>query len=292
MTYLKYKIFGNKKKIKIDEIHHNGNKNLIQHDEMHYEYKVEPKAQKIFNKLLKILKLWNDFSSENEIEYWACGGTLLGAVRHSGFIPWDNDIDISIMLSDLNKVKKNLDKHPVLKYYESLCGLRIYISKTNVESNSVPCIDIFVCDYYNKITINFCGALSYQDNPTWYMSDLYPNQYLYKNELYPIKQVVFEDTTIMVPNIEKNVLYRNFSEKCLTTCKISNHVTLHEGFFNTKKFQENSYEFFKHIDNIDNFFNIPRKISFNMIQCNLVKNLLLDPNSKLLNSNIISKILK
>jgi len=205
--------------------------------------KLNLKNKNVFNELLKILKLWNDFSSEYSIEYWACGGTLLGAVRHSGFIPWDNDVDISIMLSDLNKVKNNLDKHPVLKYYESLCGLQLYISK----NDNSPSIDIFVCDYYNKITINFCGPLSEKGTPVWYASDLFPNQHLYKNELYPIKKMAFEDTTIMVPNIEKNALYRNFSDKCLTACKISNHVILHDGIFNTRTFQKNFYEYFKHI---------------------------------------------
>ena len=289
MTYLKYKIFGNKKKIKVDKIYHDNNKHLID-NKTHYEYKIGYKEQNVFNELLKILKLWNDFSSEHGIEYWACGGTLLGAVRHSGFIPWDNDIDISIMLPDLSKVKMNLDKHPVLKYYESFCGLRLYISNGNENDNN-PSIDIFVCDYYNKVTINFCGPLSNQDTPVWYISDLFPNQHLYENELYPIKKAAFEDTTIMIPNIEKNILYRNFSDKCLTTCKISNHVILHDGIFNTRKFQENSYEYFKHIDNIDKMFNIPKKKSLNMIQCNLIK-IFFDPNSILLNNKIISNFLK
>lgn len=291
MTYLKYKIFGIKKKIKIHEVYHDNNKNLIK-NETHYEYKIGYKEQNVFNQLLKILKLWNDFSSEHGIEYWACGGTLLGAVRHSGFIPWDNDIDISIMLSDLSKVKMNLDKHPVLKYYQSFCGLRLYISNDNKNDNNNPSIDIFVCDYYNKVTINFCGPLSNKGTSAWYISDLFPNQHLYENELYPIKKMEFEDTTIMVPNIEKNVLYRNFSDNCLTTCKISNHVILHDGIFNTRKFQKNSYELFKYIDNIDTFFNIPKKKSLNMIQCNLIKNIFFDPNSKLLKNKIISNFFK
>lgn len=303
MTYLEYKIFGNKKKIKIDEIFHNNNKYLIKNDEKHYKYKIGSKQQNVFNELLKLLKLWNDFSSKYGIEYWACGGTLLGAVRHSGFIPWDNDIDISIMLSDFNKVKKKLDKHPVLKYYESFCGLRVYISKNNEDDiendndddddddDNQPSIDIFICDYYNKFCINFCGSLSDEGTPLWYMSDMFPNQYLYKNELYPIKKAAFEDTTIMIPNVEKNILYRNFSDKCLTTCKISNHVILHDGIFNTRTFQEKYYEFCKHIDNVDKFFNIPKKKSLNMIQCNFAKNILFNPNSKLLNNNLFTKML-
>lgn len=288
MVYLKYKMFGNKKKIKIKALEHDNDKNVIQHDDKHYEYQVDKNKKKIFKQLLKILKLWNEMAKECGIGYWACGGTLLGAVRHSGFIPWDNDIDISIMLSDLKKVKKNLDKHPILKYYDSMCGLRVYISDDDDDCETV--MDIFICDHYNKITINFCGPLSDRGNPTWWMSEIFPNQQIYGSELHPLKEIAFEDTTIMVPNNEINVLYRNFSDKCLTACKISSHVTLHEGIFNSKTYQDGQYAVFKCIDGLDKFFNISKKNSLNMLQCNLAKQVL-HSNSKLLNNSFIKTIL-
>lgn len=287
MVYLKlkYKMFGTKKKIKIKALEHDDDKNVIQHDDKHYEYKVDGNKNKTFKQLLKIVKLWNEMAKEGGIKYWACGGTLLGAVRHSGFIPWDNDIDISIMLSDLEKVKMKLDKHPVLKYYESMCGLRVHI-----DGDDETVMDIFICDYYNKITINFCGSLSDGGDPTWWMSEVFPNQHIYESELYPLKEIAFEDTTIMVPNNEINVLYRNFSDQCLSACKISSHVTLlHEGFFNSKAYQEGHYALFKYIDGIDRVFDIPKKKSLNMLQCNLAKQIL-HSNSKLLNNDIIKKI--
>ena len=293
--YLKYKMFGNKKKIKINGIEYDDDKHIIQHDEKRYEYKVDENKKKTFKKLLKILKLWNEMTKECGVGYWACGGTLLGAVRHCGFIPWDNDIDVSIMLSDLKKVKKNLDKHPTLKYYESMCGLKVYLDKDGMNDNDnhseeTAVMDIFICDYYNKITINFCGPLSDQGEPTWWMSEVFPNQHIYNSELYPLKELAFEDTIIMVPNNETNVLYRNFSDECLTTCKISNHVTLHEGIFNRKEYQEGHYALCKFINSFDKTLNISKKNSLNMLQCVVAKQIL-HSNSKLLNNDFIKKIL-
>ena len=53
------------------------------------------------------LDLWQEFDRvcrENDITYYACGGTLLGAARHRGFIPWDDDIDLMMMRDEYDKL--------------------------------------------------------------------------------------------------------------------------------------------------------------------------------------------
>ena len=61
-------------------------------------------------RMLDILIEVDKICRKNNIPYFLESGTLLGAVRHSGFIPWDDDIDISVMLSDYPRLRKVLQE--------------------------------------------------------------------------------------------------------------------------------------------------------------------------------------
>jgi len=65
-------------------------------------------------RMLEMLVYTDKLCRENHLSYWLEGGTLLGAVRHKGFIPWDDDTDIYMLADDLKKLKKIMlqNEHP------------------------------------------------------------------------------------------------------------------------------------------------------------------------------------
>ena len=75
---------------------------------------------------LELMKFIDNVCKKYQIDYWIADGTLLGAVRHGGFIPWDDDVDFAIMRKDYNKLIKVLPKE-LLKheYLKKECGISL-----------------------------------------------------------------------------------------------------------------------------------------------------------------------
>ena len=69
---------------------------------------------------LEMLDKLDTVCKKHGIRYYLCGGTLLGAIRHKGYIPWDDDIDINILRPDLDKL---------LKYTGGTIGDDLYFEK-------------------------------------------------------------------------------------------------------------------------------------------------------------------
>lgn len=94
-----------------------------------------------------ILQRVKDVCDANGLRLALIGGTLLGAVRHKGFIPWDNDIDIGMLREDYRKLRALLENDEELRaeyYYNYTVGLKI--PKIKFRDNDVFWIDVFLFD--------------------------------------------------------------------------------------------------------------------------------------------------
>ncbi len=112
----------------------------------------------------EILKHFHRFCHENNISFYLSNGTLLGAVKYGGFIPWDDDIDVFVPRKDYDRLielYKNSDKYKLFsrerdsKYkfpFAKLCDMTTSKIEANIDSG-VPLgvdIDIFPLDSCSK----------------------------------------------------------------------------------------------------------------------------------------------
>ena len=102
-----------------------------------------------------ILKAIHNFCKSKGLRYSLGGGTLLGAVRHQGYIPWDDDIDIMLPRPDYDKLLESFeDENYAVQDYHSdkrfpLSWARIYSKKTVLVSNYAiggVFVDVFPID--------------------------------------------------------------------------------------------------------------------------------------------------
>ena len=159
--------------------------------------------------LYRTLKHLNDILIDNNISYWVTGGTLIGALRHRGIVPWDDDGDICIMRKDIKKFRtKVVPKLEKLGYFveeglldddgnKNSCALD---KKKNtctwfVEHNSKHSlgVDIFVMERV--------GPLVTYSDPGWRTADNGGKTcfFIYKY-IFPLVPVRFGNFWVMTPH--------------------------------------------------------------------------------------------
>lgn len=97
----------------------------------------------------QLLKEVDTFCRQHDLKLWLTFGTLLGAVRHGGFIPWDDDIDVEMMREDYDKLTQLLKTTPDLDFYPEFihskkdCNIFLKIKHKKIDGIFV---DIFPLD--------------------------------------------------------------------------------------------------------------------------------------------------
>lgn len=112
--------------------------------------------------LEQLIKIWIKIAKELDIRWSVCGGSYIGAIRHKGRIPWDDDFDVTIMKEDVSKIINNIDRI-MLKYKVTISkfwgGYKLFfnderaIKKFDNYGWNWPFIDIFTLD--NEIDCSF-----------------------------------------------------------------------------------------------------------------------------------------
>lgn len=123
----------------------------------------EERQQIVYNMLVDFVK----FCDKHELYYTLAGGTLLGAIRHGGFIPWDDDIDINMPREDFEKLRKLLAKEQI--------SSNISFDGVNTKSNLYPFIRIY--DNRTEQKMEDCNGL------TGIWIDIFPVDCVPENEV-------------------------------------------------------------------------------------------------------------
>ena len=157
-------------------------------------------------KMTNILRIFDKVCRKYNLKYWVCGGTLIGAVRHKGWIPYDADVDVCMVRDDYDKLSKVIQNEmpddmwfqspetdPLYAIYKNksiLAKVRdlnyCYIDDNCKDVHNGIQMDIFVFEK-NKDMLDIANL----------NHDIFPMDY---DDIFPLKELYFEDIKVYVQN--------------------------------------------------------------------------------------------
>lgn len=185
---------------------------------------VKNTSEKILYNIYDLLQILHCVFKNKKINYIMTGGTLLGAIRHKGFIPWDNDADLIVF--DVNPKELVLLLNKELNKYNIKTWLHIKGNLVQVYFKEYPnaIVDIFfVNNNNNKYTYKFPYNIQYH------------KEYFQHFEIFPIKEYIFGPIMLNGPNNGINYLDRTYGD----WKKIVKWNSIN--FFKTQKTNETNY---------------------------------------------------
>lgn len=169
----------------------------------------------ILDDLYYLLEKMDKIFRTNNIKYWIDAGTLLGAVRHNGIIPWDDDIDICIMIDNKDKflaLRKEFNNYGIdMQHYWADYKLFL-INGNNIKPNNrnwewtdkdgkIVNDDFNIKYKYPFIDIMF--MIKKDDNYIYHNDKIrynFPKHYYESGDLFPLKEYKFNKINVYGPN--------------------------------------------------------------------------------------------
>ena len=160
------------------------------------------KYQNYHNEYIEFLSEAIPYLEKWNVKYWAHAGTLLGCVRHGGFIPWDDDIDFGyIDDGNIEDLITDLKNNGFGINYK-ICGIKIDFGfGFQIHNYKYKCIDMFTFTHKNNMLL-----------PTKHMINIYPNEYYYYDEVIPLKKCKFNKIYLSIPNDPDSFCKRAFKD--------------------------------------------------------------------------------
>ena len=171
------------------------------------DYGLRPLQEKLF----RVLCGFDGLCRENGISYSLHGGTLLGAERHHGFIPWDDDLDVSICREEYRRLAAAVEKNAAVYGMEEVLWVpRFYLKELGREYF----IDVFIWDYiaddpagrFAKITL------------LRLLQGMIKTDVVYEGKKLPYRAMMFLTHAMGLPFSRERKLrwYHTAEEKCFT----------------------------------------------------------------------------
>ena len=170
--------------------------------ELGKRYKKPTKLEKFHNELLELLKGLKDISKRFNVKFWVTSGTELGLVRHGGFIPWDDDIDVGMFQSDIDKLWSQQDEIKAMGYELKFSDHIYRLVKVGGRNNPEPYIDIF--SY-----IQSGEKIKFRERAN---RKRWPKAYYRTDELFPLRKATFEGVVVYSPHDSIRYLDREYGD--------------------------------------------------------------------------------